>query len=143
MLVAVGSERTKPVVDLAFDLAQRSHHELHLLHVLTPTWGEMDDDLQSDVAEGVRRKLLSLLPSQPEVEVRLHVATGLPAAEIVRVAREIRARFAVLGSYRRDATTFERSICRDVLHHSRCPVWLVPPPTGQPATTGPSREIRH
>lgn len=93
----------KSSLQRAWDLAQKSGGELHLVAVIPDNLlkGYYPDIYSESVVNDVRRKLEAmakeLLPASARVQ--LHVETGGICSEILRVAREINASEIVMASH--------------------------------------------
>lgn len=128
LLVAVGTQRSLPVLDYAAELCEQEDLELHVLHVLGPTWGLITSTLHDDVKSAVRQSLGSRLGPAVAERAVIHIAEGSPADEIARTAESVDVRFTLMGTRARGRAT-STGTCRQVLALSRRPVWFVPPAT--------------
>jgi len=151
------SDVTRPVIDLARELARALGAEIHLLHVeeltaatpgtlgyglagmpeLAPMSGlpvpgfePMPETIPED--EGQTSKLAKWQAeiAQDGVKVSLHEPTGTVAEEILNQADELNADMIVMGTHGHGAmyNLLVGSATKGVLKHSTRPVLLVPGP---------------
>jgi len=109
------SSASPAVVEEALRLSDDGGRRVTLLHVSN---GRDDAAL---------RRLQSLIPSSKHRAVLAEVVVGHPAAEIVRVAREMKAQLLVIGAVRRSALgsrLFGKT--GQLLRDATCPVLAVP-----------------
>ncbi len=136
------SETSKRAMAWAFDYAQRAPCELHLLHVVDRHVSLSDlrergiESLRSEL-EGVNQsaedELAKMAPDSAAREqigaLHHHVATGKPADEILRVARELCPDMIVMGTH--GLTGVERmlmgSVAERVVRRAPCTVVCVKP----------------
>ena len=98
------SERAERAVDVAIDLAKQAGGTGTLLHVIQTIQGVEFDEMQSFYAElesRVRKRLAALVARHTDanVEVRMEVAYGVPAAEVLRLSEERGIDLVVLASH--------------------------------------------
>jgi nucleotide-binding universal stress UspA family protein len=109
------SSASPAVAEQALRLSDGSGRRVTLLHV---------SNGRDDAALG---KLQSLIPSSKHSAVLAEVVVGRPAAEIVRVAREMKAQLLVIGAEYRSALgsrLFGKTA--QLLRDAPCPVLAVP-----------------
>jgi nucleotide-binding universal stress UspA family protein len=109
-----------------------------LLHVVEPfTWlhspgrGNFDiPEIQHECVDGIRQMLQALIPSSLVGRVDVHVGVGRVVEQIVSNSTMLGARLIVMGV--RNKRKFDDFLVGHnvyaVLHHSSCPVWIVPEP---------------
>lgn len=145
-------EHTRPVFRRAVSLARRYEAKLLMLHVLEPLGSTgnavIDTYLPSEIAlklrseEGMREVLESMkgrLRSFAEEELRgetpertpgteVHVATGMPSREILRIAEDNNVDVIVMGKSTHSffGGAVMGTCARRVTRHSQIPVLLVP-----------------
>ena len=126
VLCAVDLSVASPaVVEEALRLSDDSRRRVTLLHVMN---GRDDAALN---------KLQSLIPSSKHGELLVEVVGGHPAAEIVRIAREMKAELLVIGAVRRSALgsrLFGKT--GQLLRDAPCPVLAVPAGSATHSATG-------
>jgi universal stress protein A len=129
------SEYSEYAFRLACSLARDYRARLFLLHVIPgPLLIGGGDSVACKIIEKFldeqRQKLDRLQPSRPTVEVTRQLAQGDPAAEILRVAREINCDMIVMGTH--GLTGFKRlvmgSVAEGVTREAHCPVVIVKTP---------------
>jgi universal stress protein A len=138
VLVAVDfSASSRQAAAWAYDYAQGSDCEVHLLHVVERLWHL--DDMRADndkvmaeldqVFEDARATLGTMAASARERvgKVVEHVAMGRPDDEIARLARDMDARLIVMGTH--GHTGLERvlvgSVAESVVRKAPCTVVTV------------------
>ena len=112
----------------AISLAEESHAELMLLHVIQGT--VMFDDLVPEAwSENARKHMREMLPPDVKLtrEPQFLVAVGSAAEEIVNVAIEERADIIVMGVHAGppSASHAPWAIAHQVVGHAHCPVLTV------------------
>ena len=137
MLVPLdGSELAETVLSYAKELAGRFDLELTLLHVCGPEGVESQFMCRSYLertAEILRQQSreVQAQTSAPlggkAVEVKVEVATGNPAEEILHYAEENAVDIILMGSHGRSGVGrwFLGSVVDKVLRKSKIPIWLV------------------
>ena len=98
------SHHVERAVDMAIDLAKPAKATVTLLHVIQTIQGLEFDEMQSFYAElesRARKRLTALTARHTDVgmAVRMELAYGAPAAEILRVVRERGIDLVVLASH--------------------------------------------
>jgi len=85
--------------EYAFSLAQEHHSRLRLVHVF-PYPEAYGEDILAIEKEGCRNQLRELAPRQIELhcKVDFEVAAGEPVEQILRIAKETKADFIVMGA---------------------------------------------
>jgi nucleotide-binding universal stress UspA family protein len=128
------SEPAKPALGLAVRLAQAHRARLIVLYVAAPPvlYGELGmtipvPEMQKEILEADGIKLKDLVAGSG---AECRVVEGVPAAEIVRNAREEPCDLIVMGTHGRGgvARLLLGSVAADVLHKASCPVLAVKPP---------------
>ncbi|MBT8494522.1 MAG: universal stress protein [Deltaproteobacteria bacterium] len=131
------SEPSKAALAWAFDYASCRPSELHVLHVverhlqlsdLSADFDELKSELEAIKAQA--EKQLGTLADEKKTSVGpilQHVATGKPAAEIVKVAGDVRADVIVMGTH--GLKGVERmiigSVAEQVVRKAKCAVVTV------------------
>lgn len=131
VLVAVDfSEASERALGVAREYAVAFGARLHLLHVVPPT----TDPVPQPRLEALAAGLAGAVP------VTTAVASGLPAAQIVRYAARNGIDLIVLGTHGR--TGFSRallgSVAEAVVRTAPCPVLTVPAQAPAPAPEAPA-----
>jgi nucleotide-binding universal stress UspA family protein len=114
-----GSEQALAALPVARALGESERAALHILHI----------DEHEPTGEELRRRLGRKLPML--CSFTIDIRGGTPAAEILRVAREMKPRLIVMC--RHSSTEPGKMLGRTamkVLHDAPCPVVLVPPERG-------------
>jgi universal stress protein A len=121
----------------ALALAKASRAPLVLVHVMTPPSPFIGDgpapasyiDLLALARRSARRRLARAAEQarRQGVQVRALFVEGLPADEILRAARRVRADLVVVGTHGRSGVSrlFMGSVAERVVRESRCPVLTV------------------
>lgn len=132
------STAEQPILDCLPGLAQWGVRRLVLTHVIEVGYmqGAQFNQLENATAH-LKERAQSLLAEGFEVEVCVRLS-GVPAEEILMVAREARAQLVVAGSRSRKVVSnlFLGSVARELLNRSPVPVlleWLEP--GGRPGST--------
>jgi nucleotide-binding universal stress UspA family protein len=129
------SEPSENAFHVACALARDYKAQLILLNVVvvpTAVYGEgiIPPPGPFDEEEELQERLQKLRPSDPSVSVSQVIAEGVPAAEILRVAREKHADLIVMGTHGR--TGLRRllmgSVAELVVRGADCPVLTVKMP---------------
>lgn len=133
VLVAIdGSQSGREALAAAIEAADPSGSEVTVLHVLGQKvmWAtavdlESQDEAVALTDAAVRELSAAGLPARAKV---VHAPTGQIAEEILRVAKDIDASVIVMGTRGlSDAKSLLLgSVAHAVVHHSACPVLLVP-----------------
>jgi nucleotide-binding universal stress UspA family protein len=105
-----GSDAATRALDVAADLVGYGS----TLAVVTVRTSEFDDWVTEEAREQLQRRL---------VEAGYHEATGEPAKELVKKARELRADLLVLG--RRNGNALLGSVSSKVVRRAKCDVLVV------------------
>jgi len=119
-----GTRVTTAALASTIELARGSDVDVIVLHVhdhvSVPLFGEQPQhELEAWAREFLARHA-------PHLErVRLEVRTGIPAAEVLRVARDAEADLVALG-WAQDLSEGRAAVVREVLERSEVPVLLVP-----------------
>jgi nucleotide-binding universal stress UspA family protein len=141
------SERSEGAFRLACSLARDYGARLVLLHVLpTPLLADSGDPVACKIVREFldehRQKLDRLRPPDLKVEVTHRLAEGDPAAEILRVAREIHCDMIIMGTH--GSTGLQRllmgSVAEGVSRAAVCPVVIVKTPILQADAAGRSSQ---
>jgi nucleotide-binding universal stress UspA family protein len=130
------SAESMQTLDQAFSLMRSIPIVVSLLHVMEPfSWlhspgaGNFDvPEIQRECASGVRKLLEALIPSSLVGRVDVHVGVGHLVEQIVSYSTELGARLIMMGVRNKrkfDEFLFGPNVYA-VLHHSSCPVWIVP-----------------
>jgi nucleotide-binding universal stress UspA family protein len=129
------SELWEGAFRLSCSLARDYGARLFLLHVIPPPVLVDGGDLVvakiiREFLDKQRQQLERLRPPDPKVEIAHRLTQGDPAAEILRVAREINCDLIVMGTH--GSTGLRRllmgSVAEGVAREARCPVVIVKPP---------------
>lgn len=139
-LVAVDVEQPdERALEIAWWIAGRTGHRPQLMHVIpaAPASGSLSavaggsdrtERASSPARAEVESSLRRLVPDSMRSRVDVHVRQGDPAGEILRLGRNLDARFIVLGGRRgsgiRDRLRHPPSL--EVLHRADRPVWCAP-----------------
>jgi nucleotide-binding universal stress UspA family protein len=126
-----GSETAAMAVEVAAGLAQRSGATLHLVTVTKQAGGVAGGPLAGgDPLSGAgfsmlgSEEMLGKIAADIEgVEIKVHAATGTPAATIVRVAEEVGADLIVVGSKGMTRRVLG-SVPNSVAHSAGCDVLI-------------------
>jgi nucleotide-binding universal stress UspA family protein len=131
------SRASAPALRRAVALARACRAPLVLLHVMTPpspfigegTLPSSYADLLILARRSSKRRLAAVLGRVRRTGVRVQaiLAEGLPAGEILRAARRMRADLIVMGTHGRTGVSrvFMGSVAERVVRESRCPVLTV------------------
>jgi universal stress protein A len=123
------SEASRRALAWAFDYALRAPVELHLLHVIEEheryretvkaTVNEVEDELNRMVPDDEDRQRLGV--------IKQHVLRGVPAPQILHIARNVAAEMIVMGSRGRSALAelLLGSVADKVIREAACPVVVV------------------
>jgi nucleotide-binding universal stress UspA family protein len=130
------SETSEAAVNYGTAFARNFGAELHFLHVGDAAKNELDAEfpigLENGVEDAERERLLKILPPRDQRELRpkLAVRPGIPAAEIVRYARENAVDLIVMGTHGRGmvAHAVMGSVAEKVVRTAPCPVLTVQQP---------------
>ena len=81
-------------------------------------------------------RLHSLKPNHFKLAIDYRMEKGIPAEEILRVAKESKCDLIVMGTHGRTGLTrlLMGSVAEQVLRHSNCPVLIVKSPYSETAT---------
>jgi nucleotide-binding universal stress UspA family protein len=130
------SECSRTAFAIAQALARDYHARLLVLHVATPpplvTYRELQRALEQP--NGYRRELADMLrslhPADAAAGVEYRVEDGEPAAEIMRVAEEVRCDLIVMGTHGRTGLgrMLLGSVAEQVVRNAVCPVLTVKAP---------------
>lgn len=123
------------VSDRAKDLAEKYHAKLSVVHVVDtlpitdPAYEMMmpfDLDLTSEFINSAKKKLAALAIQLNVSESDMHLETGSPKQEIIRIAEEMKADLIVIGSHgRHGLALLLGSTANGVLHYAACDVLAV------------------
>jgi nucleotide-binding universal stress UspA family protein len=102
----------------ACDLARTLGLRVDVLHVAP------DASRAARAADG----LAAAIPAEARHLVEVHLRSGAPADEILAHIRETAPAFAIVGTHARGfmRRLFTHDTARELIHRSRCPVWVVP-----------------
>jgi nucleotide-binding universal stress UspA family protein/uncharacterized protein (DUF2267 family) len=131
------SDCSRHAGELAANLAKDRDAQLVLLHVIEPS--EFESELGVALSDpkalraAVDGELFELQRSYKSVRCEQVVAMGAPAAEIVRVAREIKSDLIVLGTHGRTGLgrLLMGSVAEEVIRRAPCPVLTLKPTDSQ------------
>jgi nucleotide-binding universal stress UspA family protein len=132
-----GTPTTAAGFNPAFEIAQRAHADLLVLHAVTPGRrdtlepGSMSAPLYVDQAQhdwpawtdAFSRRALSSRHAARTLKTRVVLAVGQPGAEVVRRAREENADLIVLA-WRGNLEGTRAAVIRAVVHEATCPLLL-------------------
>lgn len=128
-------DKSDVVADRAKDLAERYQAKLSIVHVVDtlpitdPAYELLmpfDMDLTAEFLAAAKSKLNTLAKKLNVAESDLHLETGSPKHEIIRVAEELKADLIVIGSHgRHGLALLLGSTANSVLHHAACDVLAV------------------
>jgi nucleotide-binding universal stress UspA family protein len=139
------SERSEYAFRLSCSLARDYGARLFLMHVIPPPVPVDGGDpvvakIIREFLDEQRQQLERLRPLDPSVNVAHQLTQGDPAAEILRVAQEIRCDLIVMGTH--GSTGLKRlvmgSVAEGVAREALCPVIIVKtpfPPAESPCGT--------
>jgi len=135
------SEESRAAFRLACVLARAKGAHLVILHVapppeagsnhsFTPLWYEHG-------ADRLWKDLYHLDPPDRSLDVEYRLTTGAPAAEILRLARQISCSLIVMGTGGNDSPgrPAKESVSAQVTREAICPVRLTKSPAEDPLTT--------
>jgi len=139
--VDVGAS-SRPVVEMAIDLAQRFAATIELFHVwqppaivptqlfVVPEAGGVPmpaEDVARSLAGARLEELAASVRAAGVRDVRSHVGVGDPAHEIVELARSGRLDLIVMGTHGRTGVSHAvlGSVAEKVLRHAPCPILTV------------------
>ena len=123
-------------LEFAFGLMEDLPVRLHLLHIEGPiAWDDiggiahlnLHEKKQQRLAHSLER-LKALIPDDFSARVNCVVGMGSVVDEIVTYANNVAASLVIMGAHPKnifDKLLFGET-SKGVLHHSPCPVWLVP-----------------
>lgn len=140
ILVAIDlSDESKKVLDRAWQIAERNHAEVSVLHTLEPLGfaygGDIPMDLssiQDQLDEHAHKRLKELAADFKIPEERQYVVVGMPDTEIHRMAKEKDFDLVVVGSHgRHGLQLLLGSVSSGVLHGAPCDVLAVRVGEGQ------------
>lgn len=128
-------DKNQVVADRAKDLAERYQARLSIVHVVDtlpitdPAYELLmpfDMDLTAEFLAAAKSKLNALAKKLNLAESDLHLETGSPKHEIIRVAEELKVDLIVIGSHgRHGLALLLGSTANSVLHHAACDVLAV------------------
>ncbi|MGR9086028.1 MAG: universal stress protein [Gammaproteobacteria bacterium] len=123
------------VSDRAKDLAEKYQARLSIVHVVDtlpisdPAYEmlmPLDLDLTNEFIEAAKKKLAGLTEKLNISDSDVHLETGSPRQEIIKVAEAIQADLIVIGSHgRHGLALLLGSTANGVLHHAPCDVLAV------------------
>jgi len=128
------SDLSRSAFDFACALARDYGAELHILHVAElPLLTSMDGVLVPtpvDEAESARARLEDLRPLDSEVTCSPRLVEGVPAEEILTLARDLPADMIVMGTHGRGgfSRTLMGSVAEAVTRKAPCPVLIARSP---------------
>ncbi|MEV0460383.1 universal stress protein [Catellatospora methionotrophica] len=137
---ADGSPDSVPTIEAAFTEAERRKAEVVAVHSWTRAGGHSHGehhDHKHDTAtvaeeEGhlLEQTLAQVRKDHPDVRTREHLVRGRPAKVLIELSKQ--AQLVVVGAHGRGGLTglLLGSVSHQVLHHSYCPVLVVPRATG-------------
>jgi nucleotide-binding universal stress UspA family protein len=131
------SESSDSALRLACSLARDHGAEVLIVHVLEPMLTVFGDRLlpqPEEVAlQEIKDKLLQMKGPDPKVPVRHRLEEGLPADQILRVAREDKCDLIVMGTHGRRGLSrlLLGSVAEQVTRQATCPVVVVKTPCPQ------------
>jgi nucleotide-binding universal stress UspA family protein len=117
-----GTQTTAAALCETIELVRGSRVEVVVLHVFDADDLPCFADQPQYEAEAWEREFLARY-SRPDV--RLELRAGVPGEHVLEVAETVRADLIVLG-WAQDISAGRASVVREVLSHSRVPVYLVP-----------------
>jgi nucleotide-binding universal stress UspA family protein len=132
------SECSNAALDFASRLASDANAQLHIVHVdgivdvsvpaIPPTEpGYYYDAPWGHERHEIRERLIKTVPTVANVACEHHYLTGLPIAQILKLADEERIDLIVIGSHGR--TGFSRllmgCVAEGVMRGAKCPVLIV------------------
>ena len=139
------SDTSMAAVRQGVDLARNSGAELLLLYVIPEVATEFPIELDAQVLEAERDRVLALLAPSVRTAVRADVVVcqGAPAQEIVRCAEERDVDVIVMGTHGRGGVShlILGSVAEQVIRMAPCPVLVVrntATPAGVAAEVAPS-----
>lgn len=132
------TDQSRPAFHLACSLARDLGAELVVCHVAPPPAAGVINGVMVDAPNDELQAwadLVRVKPDDPRVRVTHRLLTGDPAAEILRLAGEVKAGLVVLGTHGRGALgrLLMGSVAEAVVRNAPCPVVTVKlPPDGVP-----------
>ena len=143
------SEQAQHAFAAACSLARDHGSRVVVLYVRAPTtvaYGEMGPIVPDPVwtPADVKAALAALHLPDPGVEAEYRVSEGEPAAEIIRLARELGANLIAMGTHGRSGLgrILLGSVAEAVLRRAPCPVLTLRAPfcVGAPGAAAPAEE---
>ncbi len=127
------SETSETAVRYAVALARNFNARIHLLHVGDQARLDLETEfplgLEGAVEDAVRERLLKIVTPTEQAELRPEfvVRAGVPAAEIVRYARDYDVDLIVMGTHGRGPVSHMvmGSVAEKVVRTAPCPVLTV------------------
>lgn len=122
------SEPSDAAIRYASSLAHHYKAKLHLVFVMERpvAYGAGDGVFvfTDEDREAIKQKLLSVKPSEDDVEFEHHVLDGEPAHEIVALAKKVEADLIVMGTHGRTGLfrLLMGSVAEQVVRKAECPV---------------------
>ena len=122
---------------LACALARDSGARLLAVHTYQPHPVSGIDPVPSEMVDGLRKQLAQVCPSEATIPVEYHLRRGVPAEEIMRLARESHCDLIVMGTHRRSnwGRLLLGSVAEAVVRQALCPVLTIKAPVVEIATT--------
>ncbi len=123
------SEHARAAAHLASDIAREHKAKVLLLHVDPPplVHGEAVDRRTPDYQANLKALIDGVRLPHADVEVERHLAEGIPAEEIVNVAKEQGCDLIVMGTHGRSGLlrAVIGSVAEHVIRLAPCPVLTV------------------
>ena len=151
------SEGSREAFRAACSIAVAGQTRLHVLHVIEPHWvpeepvpyGQAVLEFYDAKGNGNRDEILQrrmremYAPSEP-LDVEYHIKEGEAAAELLRMADQIRPDLIVVGTHGRTGLSWlmAGSVATSIMRRARCPVMALHRPEG-PSKGGEIRVILH
>jgi nucleotide-binding universal stress UspA family protein len=127
------SEHSIQAVTYAFELAQKIHAKLSLLHVIEMPVYAIEVSLPlGDLEQDARRELARLLPEAETAHVAVTrlVEMGVPHQKILQTAADEQVDLIVMATHGRTGLShlFMGSVAERVVRTAPCPVLTIRPP---------------
>ena len=124
----------------ATSLARDTGATIIIVHVEEPPMayggGEMYIGIEEGDSEELRRTLVQIVPTDPQVPFEHKLLAGDPATAIVEAADSENADFVVLGTHGRTGLTrlLMGSVAEAIVRRAKCPVLTIKQPSHVAAT---------
>jgi nucleotide-binding universal stress UspA family protein len=122
------SHTSDAALGLATSLARDSGATLLIVHVEEPPTayggGELYYGMPEPVTEDLRKMLLKVVPTDPDVPAEHRLVTGEPASALVKLAKDEAVDLIVMGTHGRSGLSrlLMGSVAEAVVRRAPCPV---------------------